>query len=196
MADVYEQGHRQRARRPRIFAWASAGALMLLPLVAMQFTDEVKWDGADFAFFGALLLGVGGTYELLARKSGSAAYRAAVGVALAGAFLLVWANAAVGIIGSEDNDANLMFGGVLAIGIIGAIIARFQPAGMARDLCAMALAQVVVALIALIGGAGAGEPIRPNDLLLPTGFFATLWLASALLFRRAAREQKPTNAAA
>ncbi|WNG31780.1 hypothetical protein F0U62_28885 [Cystobacter fuscus] len=169
---------------------------MLLPLVAMRFTDEVKWDGADFAFFGALLLGVGCTYELLARKSGSATYRAAVGVALAGAFLLVWANAAVGIIGSEDNDANLMFGGVLAVGIIGAIIARFQPAGMARDLCAMALAQVVVALIALIGGAGAGEPIRPNDLLLPTGFFATLWLASALLFRRAAREQKPTNAAA
>ncbi|ATB38715.1 hypothetical protein CYFUS_004150 [Cystobacter fuscus] len=195
MADVYEHGRGQRTPRLRIFAWACAGALLLLPLVAMQFTDEVKWDGADFAFFGALLLGVGGTYELLARKTGSAAYRAAVGIALAGMFLLVWMNAAVGIIGSEDNDANLMFGGVLAVGVIGAIIARFQPAGMARDLFAMALAQVVVALIALIGGAGAGAPSWPIDLLLLTGFFATLWLASAMLFRRAAREQTPTNAA-
>ncbi|OJH34924.1 hypothetical protein [Cystobacter ferrugineus] len=195
MADVYEQGRGQRTPRLRIFAWAGAGALMLLPLVAMQFTDEVKWDGADFAFFGALLLGVGGTYELLARKTSSATYRAAVGVALAGAFLLVWMNAAVGIIGSEDNAANLMFGGVLAVGVIGAIIARFRPAGMARDLFATALAQVVVALIALLGGAGAGAPSWPIDLLLLTGFFATLWLASAMLFRRAAREQKPTNAA-
>jgi ABC-type Na+ efflux pump permease subunit len=169
---------------------------MLLPLVAMQFTDEVKWDGADFAFLGALLLGVGGSYELLASKNGSTAYRAAVGVALAGAFLLVWINAAVGIIGSENNDANLMFGGVLAVGVIGAILARFQPAGMARDLFATALAQVVVALIALISGAGAGAPKWPIDLLVLTGFFAALWLASAMLFRRAAREQTPANAAA
>jgi hypothetical protein len=53
------------------------------------------------------------------------AYRAAVGVAIAAAFILVWMNLAVGIIGSEDNPANLMYGGVLAIGIIGAVIARF-----------------------------------------------------------------------
>jgi hypothetical protein len=196
MADINEQGRGQRTSRLRIFAWAGAGALMLLPLVAMQFTDEVKWDGADFAFLGVLLLGVGGTYELLARKSGSTAYRAAVGIALVSAFLLIWINAAVGIIGSENNDANLMFGGVLAVGVIGAVIARFQPAGMARDLFATALAQVVVALIALIGGAGAGAPKWPFDLLVLTGFFAALWLTSALLFRRAAREQRLTNAAA
>jgi hypothetical protein len=53
-------------------------------------------------------------------------------------------NLAVGIIGSEDNPANLMYGGVLAVGIIGAIIARFEPHGMARALVATTLATSAV----------------------------------------------------
>jgi hypothetical protein len=87
-----------------------------------------------------------GTYELAARMTGNSAYRAAVGVAVAAAFILVWMNLAVGIIGTEDNPANLMYGGVLAVGIIGALIARFQPDGMARALFATALAQALVAV--------------------------------------------------
>ena len=89
--------------------------ILLLPLFAMQITDEVAWDLADFAIAGALLFGTGVAYELLARKAGIIAYRAAVGVALAAALLLVWMNLAVGIIGSEDNPANLMYVGVLAV---------------------------------------------------------------------------------
>ena len=90
--------------RWRIAAWATAALILLVPLIAMQFTDQVVWDLADFAIFGALLVGVGVTYELVVRKTGDTAYRAAVGVALAAAFLLVWVNGAVGIIGSENND--------------------------------------------------------------------------------------------
>jgi len=193
MADVYEQGRGLRAQRLRIAAWGSAAALMLVPLVAMQFTSEVAWDLADFVFMGALLLGVGGAYEFLSRKTGNIAYRAAVGLALAGAFLLVWLNAAVGIIGTEQDDANLMFGGVIAIGIIGAVIARFKPNGMAHTLVAMGLAQLLIAAIALIDGFGATGPAWPNDVLLLTGFFTALWFASALLFRRAARGGAPAG---
>jgi hypothetical protein len=159
----------------------------------MQVTDEVVWDLADFAFAGALVVGTGVTYEVAARMTGNTAYRAAVGGALAAAFILVWMNLAVGIIGSEDNPANLMYGGVLAVGIIGAIIARFQPDGMARALFAMALAQTLVAVIALI--AGMGYPASPRlELLFLNGFFAALWLISAWLFRKAAREQVPAGA--
>lgn len=43
---------------------------MLLPLFAMQITDEVKWDAADFAILGAMLGAVCGTFELAARMSG------------------------------------------------------------------------------------------------------------------------------
>ena len=126
---------------------------------------------------------------LKARKPDNTAYKSAVGLALAAAFLLFWVNGAVGIIGDARNDANLMYGGVLAVGIIGAIIARFQPHGMARALFATALAQALVAVIALIAGLGSTAPIWPWDILILTGFFAALWVGSALLFRKAAREQ-------
>ncbi|WP_437284188.1 hypothetical protein [Sorangium sp. So ce406] len=167
--------------------WGAAALVLLLPLVAMQFTEEVAWGPADFAIFGAMLAGACGTYELAARATGNKAYRAAVGVAVATAFLLVWMNLAVGILGSEENPANLMFGGVLAVGIIGAFIARFQPQGMERALVVTALAQALVAAIALIAGSG-------NALIL-TGFFVALWLTSARLFRRAAREHAHAVAA-
>ncbi|MEO8375400.1 MAG: hypothetical protein ABI471_09250 [Sphingomonas bacterium] len=160
---------------------------MLAPLIAMQFTSEVAWDLADFIVLGTLLLGVGAAYEFLARKTGNIAYRLAVGLTLAGLFLLVWLNAAVGIIGTEQNDANLTFVGIIAVGVIGAIAARFQAVGMARTLVAMGLAQILVAAIALIGGLGSTGPAWPNDVLGLTGVFTALWFASALLFRRAAR---------
>ncbi|MDH3469138.1 MAG: hypothetical protein OES26_25195, partial [Gammaproteobacteria bacterium] len=96
--------------------------ILLLPLIAMRFTDEVVWDLADFAVAGVLLLGAGLTFELIARKAGSFAYRAAVAIAVAAALLLIWVNLAVGIIGNEGNPANLMYLGVLAVGIAGAVV--------------------------------------------------------------------------
>ena len=188
-----ENGGGHRGSRWRIAAWAAAALILLLPLLAMQFTDQVVWDGADFAVFGALLVGVGATYELVVRKTGNTAYRAAVGVALAAAFLLVWVNGAVGIIGSEDNDFNLIYGGVLAVGVIGAIIARFQPPGMARALFATAAAQASVAVVALIAGLGSPES-GPLEILALNGFFVALFVGSALLFRRAAPERPTTGA--
>ena len=163
--------------------------VLMLPLIAMQFTDEVNWDLADFTIAGALLIGTGITFELIASKMRNLAYRAAVGVAVATALLLVWVNLAVGIVGNEENPANLMYIGVLAIGIVGAIIARLQPHGMARALLLMAIAQTMVAVIVLIAELGSSGPIWPRDVLIATGFFAALWLGSALLFRRATQKQ-------
>ncbi|WP_137389052.1 hypothetical protein [Rhodoligotrophos defluvii] len=189
MAGSTENGQRQLGRSWRVAAWTSAALLLLLPLVAMQFTDEVNWTMADFAFAGALIVGTGLTFELATRMTGSNAYRAAAGVALAAAFLLVWINAAVGIIGSEDNPANLMYGGVLAIAVIGALIARFKPDGMARALFATALAQALVGVIALAARFGSTAPSFPEAIVFLTGFFAALWLISAWLFHKAARQQ-------
>ena len=177
----------RRWSRWRIAGWSAAAALLLMPLIAMQFTDEVDWDLADFVVAGALVAGAGAGYELAVRRTRNRAYRAAVGVALAAAFILVWANLAVGIIGSEDNPANRMYHGVLAVGLVGAIVARFRPRGMAHALVATALAQVVVALVALAAGLGFTGPA--------TLFFAGLWLTSAWLFRKAARARDSAGAA-
>lgn len=115
-------------------------------------------------------------------------YRFAVGAALAATLLLIWLSLGVGIIGADGDRANLMYFGVLAVGIIGALIARFQPNGMARALFAMALAQGLVAMIALI--ARLGLPWSgPAEILLLNGFFIALFVGSAWLFRRAARER-------
>ncbi len=186
MAGNPEDGGGRRGSGWRIAAWTAAALILLLPLIAMQFTDEVVWDVTDFAIFGALLVGVGVTFEFAARKTGNSAYRFAVGVALAAVFILIWVNGAVGIIGSEDNPANLMYGGVLAVGLIGALVARFRPHGMARALFATAFAQMLVAAIAL--SAGLGSPWSgPLEILLLNGFFAALFVGSAILFRQAAR---------
>jgi hypothetical protein len=175
--------------------WISAALLiLLLPLLSMQLTDEVAWDAADFGFAAALLFGAGATYEYLARSTGSTAYRAGVGVALATGVVLVWINAAVGLIGDEADPANRMFAGVLAVGVAGALVARFRASGMARALFLTAAAQAVVAGFALAGRLGATGPKWPADLLVLTAIFASLWTLSAVLFKRAAREQDPERA--
>jgi hypothetical protein len=160
----------------------------------MQLTDEVDWDEIDFAVAGALLFGACGAWEL-ARRTGTIAYRAAVGVAVVATLVLIWINLAVGIIGSEDDPGNLLYGGVLAVGILGALGARFQPRGMARALVATALAQMLAGVVALVAGLGSTAASWPGAILVLTGVFAVLWLASAWLFRKAAREQAFAGAA-
>jgi hypothetical protein len=163
--------------------------ILLIPLLAAP-----AWTLFDFVFAGALIFGTGLTYVLVGWKAGNIAYRFAVGVALAAAFILVWLTGAVGVIGTEDDNANLMYVGVLAVGIIGALIARFQPRGMARALFATTLAQALVAVIALIFGLGSGSPPGVLGILILNGFFVALFLGSALLFRYAGREQTPAGA--
>ncbi len=164
----------------RMIVWGVAVlAILSLPLIAMQFTDEVAWGILDFVVAGALLLGIGFAYELSARTTNNVAYRIGVGVALAAAFLLTWINLAVGIIGNEENPLNLMYWGVIAIGIIGVILARYEPLGMARAMYATAAAQTLVAVIAMFSG---------YISFVLTVFFVAMWLMSASLFSKAARD--------
>lgn len=181
---LVQPGGSKRGSRWRVVAWSAAG-FVLLPLGAMQFTDAVNWQVADFVFAGLLLAGVGGLCELTVRRTANAAYRFAVGVSLATAVLLLWVNGAVGIIGAEDNPANAMYAGVLAVGLLGSLLARFQPQGMAWALSAAALAHVLVTTVAVVAGFHPpASPLLPVVLL--NGAFVACWLGSAGLFRRAA----------
>lgn len=78
----------------------TAALLLLIPLIAMQFTDEVNWTLFDFVVAGALLLGTGLMCELAIRKIHKMKYRIAICVALLAVFLLIWAELAVGIFGT------------------------------------------------------------------------------------------------
>ena len=184
----------RRGSRWRMAYWAVAALILLVHLLAMQFTDEVRWGLADFVFAGALLFGASLTYELIARTTASVAYRAAVGVAVAAALILVWLSLGVGIIGRDGDPANLMYFGVIAVGVVGALVARFRPRGMARALLATALAQASVAAVAL--AAGLGYPWSgPLELSALNGFFVALFVGSAWLFHRAAH-RRPNRARA
>ncbi len=165
--------------RLRFAVLGTAGALMLLPVLAMRAVERTPSDPGDFIFLAILLAGVGIAFEVAARVPRHRAYRAAVGFAAAAAFLHSWINLAVGTIGNEDNPANLIFYAVFAVAIGGAIAARFKPDGMARAMLATAIAQMLVLVGALIAGLGFTGPI--------TVFFTALWLMAAWLFQRAGR---------
>ena len=146
---------------------------------------RMDWDIADFTVFGGMLLGVAVSYRFLRHKASNRAYRLAAAVSLAAAFILVWANLAVGIIGHQSNDANAMYFAVLGVAIVGAVLSRFQPLGMMRTMYATAMAQVGVGAIALLARLGSQAPAWPRDILILTAFFVALWLLSGRLFRRA-----------
>jgi VIT1/CCC1 family predicted Fe2+/Mn2+ transporter len=90
-ADVSWRGRRMRRSTVRIGLAAAFG--LSLPLLAMQVTDQVDWRVADFVLAGMLLVGTGLTLSLIVRKTPNRVYRAAVGVAIAAALLLVWVGA-------------------------------------------------------------------------------------------------------
>jgi hypothetical protein len=162
--------------------------LLLLPLLGNRFVEGCDWSPFDFLLMGALIFVTVLAFELIARKAKTTAYRAALGLALLASFLLLWINLAVGLIGSEDNPANLLYLAVLAIGFLGSLFARLQPRGMARTLFAMALAQMLVPTMAYIYW----RPDFSPGVIAVFGLnavFATLFIGSGLLFRQAGATQ-------
>jgi len=79
------------------------GLILLVPFVAMQFSDEVNWGPFDFVIIGALLFGVGLLYELIAVKVRRKDHRLILSVALAVVVMYAWAELAVGIFTNAGN---------------------------------------------------------------------------------------------
>lgn len=178
----------------RLAIWALViSAILAIPLVGMQFSREVQWSLADFVIMGAVLSGIALAYEGIARKSGKALYRVAFGVGLLGAFLLFWVNAAVGIIGNEGQDANLLFGLVFLVGLFGALLCRFRPGGMAATLFSAAAVQMLVPVIALLLWPPSEISWSPGvfRVFVLSGFFAAIFAVSGMLFRWAASNPGP-----
>jgi hypothetical protein len=170
----------------RIAAWSFVGLLLLAPAIAMRFTHEVQWTASDFIFAAVLLFGIGGAIEWVVRRTPDRAYRFGAGLALLAVLALVWINGAVGLIGSEREPANRMYAVVLAIGVVGAALARLQARGLSRTLVIMAAAQAIIGSVALAMRWGTSGPIWPFDVLGLTVGFSGLFLTAALLFGRSA----------
>ena len=76
---------------------SSVAILLLIPLLAMQFTNEVTWTFSDFVVAAIMLLGTGFTIDFVLRKVTKIQYRIAICIAVLALLLLVWVELAVGI---------------------------------------------------------------------------------------------------
>ena len=74
--------------------------ILLVPFIAMQFTNEVKWTLSDFVAAGVLLLGTGFLCEFVLRTVNKVEYRIAICAVLLLLLFLVWVELAVGIFGT------------------------------------------------------------------------------------------------
>ncbi len=83
-----------------IYIIFGALSLLLIPLIAMQFTSEVDWSPFDFVVMGVLLIFIGSLIELVLRKVKKYNSRIAWLALIFVLFLLIWAELAVGIFGT------------------------------------------------------------------------------------------------
>ncbi|MCZ4223392.1 hypothetical protein [Pedobacter rhodius] len=74
--------------------------ILSIPLIAMQFTNEVKWTLSDFVAAAILLLSAGFGIELVIRKVKTGTLRTVLFVVILLALFLIWAELAVGIFGT------------------------------------------------------------------------------------------------
>lgn len=83
---------------------AGTAILLLVPLLAMQFTNEVRWSLSDFVIMGVLLIGTGLVFEF-GRAKVQPKHRPILAVVLVVMMLLVWAELAVGMFGTPISGS-------------------------------------------------------------------------------------------
>lgn len=172
----------------RIAGWSAAAALLALPAIAMQFTDEVDWTTGDFAIATVILLMTGLAAEGGLRLARSWQHLIGFALAIFAAFFTVWSNLAVGIIGAEDAAINPRFFTLLAMAIVASILLRFRARAMATITGILAVSQLALGLAAQ--RIMPGHDVEWGVLAL----FAALWLAASISFHSVARAEARAEA--
>ena len=153
--------------------------LLMVPIVASRVVEGWNWPPRAFVFVYVLFFLTGMAYALIERRMGAWSYKAAVGVALVTGFGLGWST----MVQTADSGhpERLWFLSVLVVGLIGVILSRLKPRGLAWTLFAMAATLAVIAVL-LPSGA-------PHDMALRMAIghavSVALFTASGLLFRHA-----------
>jgi hypothetical protein len=154
-------------------------AVLMVPLVASHFVNDWNWNAGAFVRVYLLFFVTGMLYTVIARKMGTRAYKAGVGVALAAALALGWST----MVQTADSGhpERLWYLSVLVVGFIGACLARLKARGLAVTLFSMAAVLVLISVV-LPSGAPSDMALR---MAIGHGVFVALFTASGLLFRRA-----------
>lgn len=164
--------------------------ILMVPLVAMQFTDEVNWSITDFLAMGGLIFGTGVLFVLVMRLSSNIVYKVAAGLAIGATFFMIWVNLAVGLIGGGPNAGNLMYAGIIAVLVAGVYLSQFKAAGLERAMYATAFAFVLHTAIALAASMQNYPGSSVMEIIAVNLFFASPYVVAGLFFRYVALEQQ------
>lgn len=163
-------------------------ALLMVPLVASRVVEGWHWGPGAFVFTYCLFFATGMMYSLIARRMNVRSYRAAVALVLTSGFVMGWATMVH--LSETENPVLLVYFGVLAIGAVGAALARLQARGLARTAFVMAAA-MILALI-LTQTAPGQRPDGPFwNIAIAHGGMAAVFVTAGLLFRHASRSAPP-----
>ena len=77
------------------------GLLLLIPLIAMQFTDEVNWSFFDFIIMGLMLTITSLLIRITLKKFKNSKNRIILIAIIIIIFFLIWAELGVGIFGTR-----------------------------------------------------------------------------------------------
>ena len=108
-------------------------------------------------------------------------YRTGLAVAVVTSFMIVWTT----VVRDDGNGAGFFM--LIMAAAVGAFAAEFRPAGMARAMLGVAIMQALLGMLIATAPVTASMPGGPFRILLFSGAFAALWLASAACFRIAAK---------
>lgn len=174
--------HMRQMHRTVLRVALAALGLLMVPLVASRLVEGWNWPPGAFVFTYVLFFGTGMAYALIAGRMNVWTYKAAVGVSLAAGFVLGWTTMVH--MSETENPANLVYFGVLAVGAVGAGLARLEARGMARAMFAMAAALAVALVITQV--LWSDTPAGPVwEVGVMHGGFVLVFAAAGLLFRRA-----------
>lgn len=127
----------------------------------------------------------------MSRSGGKSwAFRAGIALAAVTSFLTVWTT-----IVRDDGSGAGYFMLILAAGV-GGFATMLQPAGMARTMAGVAVMQAALGLLTATAPSTAGLPGGPMKVLIFSGVFSLLWLASGALFLvadKAGRSRTPST---
>ena len=121
------------------------------------------------------------------------AYRLAITGWIGSSLAIMFLMGAVGIVGIEGDPMDLLYVGMVGIGVGGAAASRFQPAGMSRAMAAAAASTALLAALALLGDRHQAEYSSVLEILGLNAMFAAMFGSCAWLFHLAQRKA-PTTA--
>ncbi|MBO6535095.1 MAG: hypothetical protein JJ966_02655 [Balneolaceae bacterium] len=163
-----------------------ASLIVLIPLIAMQFTSEVVWTLSDFIIGWAILFSIGFAYQAIARKSQQVTFKIATGIATFTTLFIIWANLAVGIIGNEENPLNLLYFGVVLLAIFGSYIASLKAKAMFRVMMSVAALHAFVSVIGLSIFTEQNPEYTIMNVIVINCVLTLLWIVSGLLYNKSA----------